>query len=82
MTRGLAFRKHHEKRSKAKAKRQLKQRWNWSPPEGKPEPTDREIGFHARTPKVCSGPCCGNPRRYFGELPIYEQRLHRTQFLP
>ena len=25
-------------------------------------------------PKVCNGPCCGNPRRYFGTPTFQEQR--------
>lgn len=28
----------------------------------------------ADNPTVCSGPCCGNPRRWFGELTIQERR--------
>jgi hypothetical protein len=28
--------------------------------------------FNNRTP--CSGPCCGNPRRWFGELTVQELR--------
>ena len=25
-------------------------------------------------PKLCGGPCCGNPRRWFGDVTIQEHR--------
>ena len=25
-------------------------------------------------PKMCSGPCCGNPRRWFGDVTMQEKR--------
>ncbi len=31
------------------------------------------------TPVLCSGPCCGNPRRHFGELTIQEKKANETQ---
>ena len=34
----------------------------------------RHIGMLARTRTLCSGPCCGNPRRHTGELSIQERR--------
>ena len=41
-------------------------------------PTDpRVVGMVARTPKPCSKPCCGNPRRHFGEKSIKE-KIHET----
>jgi hypothetical protein len=27
---------------------------------------ERFVGLAATTPHPCSGPCCGNPRRWFG----------------
>ncbi len=38
-------------------------------------PTDDpgRIGAMARTPKPCSGPCCGNPRKWWG-LPTAQER--------
>lgn len=30
---------------------------------------------------VCSGPCCGNPRRWFGELTMQERRSAPSQAL-
>lgn len=34
----------------------------------------RLVGKLAQTRVPCSGPCCGNPRRYFGELTRQELR--------
>ena len=37
--------------------------------------TDPKLrAFLADTPNRCSGPCCGNPRRFFGETTIPERR--------
>lgn len=36
--------------------------------------TDRNIGIESDTPKRCSCWKCGNPRKYFGELSLQEQR--------
>ena len=30
------------------------------------------IGYFRKVRKPCSGPCCGNPRKWFGELTIQE----------
>lgn len=32
--------------------------------------------------KVCSGPCCGNPRRWFGELTMQERRARDSALEP
>jgi hypothetical protein len=79
--RGLAFRRHQEARSKAKAKRHLQERWNWSPPDGKPSPGPKEIGIHAKTRAICSCPACGNPRRHFGEIPVSERKKRESKIL-
>jgi hypothetical protein len=36
-----------------------------------------EIGIHWDTPHPCSGPCCGNPRRWFGERSVQEHKADR-----
>lgn len=32
------------------------------------------IGRYRKTQVFCSGPCCGNPRKWFGERTIQEQK--------
>lgn len=32
------------------------------------------IGRLRKTTKLCSGPCCGNPRKHFGEKTLQERR--------
>lgn len=44
---------------------------SWWLPE---EVTPFWLGFHASTPKPCSGSCCGNQRKWFGEKPIQERK--------
>ncbi len=34
----------------------------------------RWIGIATQTRKPCSGHCCGNPRRWFGERTVQERR--------
>lgn len=34
----------------------------------------RAMARFKEQPKVCSGPCCGNPRRWFGIVTIQERR--------
>ena len=34
----------------------------------------RRVGMMARTRKPCSGPRCGNPRKWFGERTVQERR--------
>jgi hypothetical protein len=38
-------------------------------------PDGRTFDRFADTPAICSGPCCGNPRRWWGTPSIQEQRL-------
>lgn len=33
----------------------------------------------ADNPKMCSGYCCGNPRKWFGELTRQEKKAPRAQ---
>ena len=79
--RGLAYRRHQEKRAKAKAMKHLSERWNWAPPQGKDKPSKKDVGIHAHTPTICSCPMCGNPRRHFDEIPVSEKRLRESSFL-
>jgi hypothetical protein len=39
----------------------------------------RCIGRFAHTRAVCSCYACGNPRRYFHELPVQERRLRQKE---
>lgn len=53
--------------------------YNYSPPEPIQEPDPAAVGFNAKTPHVCSGPCCGNPRRWFGgdeKITMQERRAN------
>ncbi len=39
------------------------------------DPDDlRLLGIYRKTRHFCSGPCCGNPRKHFGEKTIQERR--------
>lgn len=73
--RGIAYRRHTEEREKARARRKLKARWTWTPPEGRPTAyVDAQVGILAATRAPCSCLVCGNPRRHFGELLMGERR--------
>lgn len=72
--RNIAYRRHQEQKHRAKAKRHFKERWNWTPPNGIEEPNHIQVCIHATTPKGCSCYMCGNPRKYFNEKPVQEQK--------
>jgi hypothetical protein len=61
--RGRAYTRHHDERWKKRVKRYFVF-----------TATPRARGMMARTPKPCSGPCCGNRRRHFGERTVQERR--------
>ena len=70
-----AERRAKAERAKERAKRQLTLMWsdsNWPV-------TDKAVGLHATTPKLCSCYMCGNPRRYFRELTLQEQRWNERE---
>ena len=74
--RGIAYRRHTEEREKARARRKLKARWTWTPPEGRPIAyVAAQVGMMAATRAPCSCFACGNPRRHFGELLMSERRV-------
>ena len=50
-----ALRRHHDQRIKQKVKGYYS---------GWPKSSPRALGMIARTRQLCSGPCCGNPRRH------------------
>ncbi len=62
--RGLAFRRHQMRRSKARALRYL--RWLWT--DAPQWITPRAIGRRAIDRTPCSCWMCGNPRRYHGKI--------------
>lgn len=39
--------------------------------------TERQLGMLLSTTHLCSGVCCGNPRRWLGERTIQEQRTYQ-----
>jgi len=59
------IRRHHAERLKEK-------RRHYHSGHGKDDP--RFSGIYAETPCVCSGYCCGNPRRQTGKLTVQERR--------
>jgi hypothetical protein len=61
--RGRAYTRHHEERWKKRVERYFVF-----------TATARQRGMMARTPKLCSRYCCGNPRRHFGERTVQERR--------
>ena len=76
MSRGLAYRRHQERRIKQRVRTVLI-RWRaWA----RDTRFEREIGpdevgrYAHHGLAICSCPLCGNPRRHFGDLPIQELR--------
>ena len=55
-----AERRHHYQRLKKTRKHY------WAPMEGEVN-SDKKLGMLANTPAPCSGECCGNPRKFYGE---------------
>ncbi len=69
--RARALRRHHAARVKKNRSRY------WGRDRGGNDPlTERQIGILASTAVLCSGYCCGSPRKWFGELTQQEQRWH------
>lgn len=68
-----ALRRHHLARRKRWVRKNLRHYFGDDPPE------PGRVGLYANTPAVCSCWMCGNPRRYFGELSIQEQRVSSGQ---
>lgn len=60
-----AIRRHHRERLR---KKRLK-RTAW--------PVER-VGMYIDTPTPCSGPCCGNPRKWFGHTTLKEKKYSLT----
>lgn len=46
---------------------------------GSPNPANIKLADHIVT---CSGPCCGNPRRWFGEPTMQERRQFEAESTP
>jgi len=61
MNRTRAWRRHQNER----IKRKRRDYWNGG------------IGHRWNTPAVCSGPCCGNPRKHFGQRTVQERRTEQ-----
>jgi len=71
-----AERRAKAERAKARARRQLALMWRFS---FLPPPSERVVGLHAATPKICSCHGCGNPRKWFRELTLQEQKWHERE---
>lgn len=65
-----AIRRHHYRRLKNKRKHY------WPTLDNMPL-TDAALGICTNTPATCSGICCGNPRRHFGEVTIQEKKANQ-----
>lgn len=70
-----AERRANAEKAKRRAKRQIAARWSFE----RTPPTAEEIGRHAATPQGCSCYMCGNPRRYFREITLQEQRWNERE---
>ena len=64
-----AFRRHQYAVRKERVKHRYYSMWL---PEGWID--GRWLGLHAATPKLCSGYCCGNQRKWFGEKTVQERK--------
>jgi len=66
-----ALRRHHAERVKKSRSKY------WGRNRGDSDPlTQRQLGMLAATATLCSGHCCGSPRKWFGELSTQERRWH------
>lgn len=71
--RDRAFRRHQAARWKARARRRTKLlSYDWYA--RRQEPSDRIVGLNYQTRVMCSGLCCGNPRKWFGHRTLQEIR--------
>ena len=68
MFRTRAYRLHQRERIRAKRMREIFSQWD------RIVPDERIIGKYLNTPKPCSCPMCGNPRRHFGQRTVQERR--------
>lgn len=67
-----ALRRHHAERLKNARKSYWGRIWG----SAYYEPlTNRQLGMLLNTPHLCSGLCCGNPRRWLGERTVQELRF-------
>lgn len=77
MVRGRAFRRFQLELAKERAKSYYGGVYGgiymlfppWTPSE-----LAKTLGLRARTPKRCSGPCCGNSRKWFGDVTWQEKK--------
>lgn len=67
--RSKAWRRHQKFRMRERAKRHLMS-WAFF----SREDAIKQVRYMADNMKMCSGPCCGNPRKWFGEKTIQERK--------
>lgn len=63
-----ALRRHHTQR----VKRKRKDYWSG-------DLDERRLGMVAHTPKPCSCSMCGNPRKYFEEKTVQEEKFAQVE---
>ena len=72
--RGRAYTRHREQTERARTRKRLMRRF-----EHHPEwLTDRVVGIESKSPHLCSGMCCGNPRKWFGMKSVQERRQNEA----
>jgi hypothetical protein len=65
-----ALRRHHYRRRIEEFRKRFLNNWGMDE-----EWIDgRRLGMTVASPHPCSGPCCGNPRKWFNELTRQEKR--------
>lgn len=62
------------KRARQVAQKQWRREQRWFTPNNLSRPEEVFKGIYRKTRVFCSGPCCGNPRRHFGEKTIQEKK--------
>lgn len=67
-----ALRRHHAAR--LKDARALYWGRQWGASHDYEKLTGRQLGLVLNAPATCSGLCCGNPRKWFGERTVQELR--------
>lgn len=75
--RNRPWRRAQRERVIARTRRQMKSRGWFSEPYTRWTTRDAEVAIrkNAVTPHPCSGFCCGNPRKWFGDLTLQEERV-------
>ena len=69
------IRRHHRERLLIQWVKRVRMELRGTDLEGNSIYIEQRARYLLQTPKSCSCPMCGNPRRYFGERTIQERRI-------